>query len=234
MSGKSERSELTQAFHAAFPNTLPVLAGFIVLGTAYGVLMQSKGYGLPWPVLMSAIAFCGSMQFVAITLLTTVFNPVQAFFMSFMVNARHLFYGISMLNKYKGLGKIRAFLIYVLCDETFSIASSVEPPEGVNRKYFYFAISLLNYLYWIISTFLGSVLGNFITFNTTGLDFVLTALFVVLFLEQWKNKSNRISAVIGIIGTVISLRIFGSDNLIIPAMIIIFIILMTGRKKLCS
>ncbi len=233
MSNHTVRSEFQYAFYAAFPKTLPVLTGFLVLGTAYGVLMQTKGYGLPWSVLMSAIAFCGSMQFVAITFLTAAFNPIQAFLMSLMVNARHLFYGISMLNKYKGLGKLRAVLIYFLCDETFSISSSVEPPEGVKRKYFYFTISLLNYLYWILGTFLGSVLGNFITFNTTGLDFVLTALFVVLFLEQWKNKANRISAIIGIISTIISLIIFGRDNLIIPAMFIILITLMLGRKKIC-
>lgn len=229
-----KNTEFRKTFQSAFPNTIPVLTGFLVLGMAYGVLMQTKGYGVLWSVLMSAIAFCGSMQFVAITLLTTVFNPVQAFLLSIMVNARHLFYGISMLHKYKGLGKIRFFLIYVLCDETFSISSSVEPPEGVNRKYFYFTISLLDYLYWIIGTFLGGVLGNLITFNTTGLDFVLTALFVVLFLEQWKNKDNRIPAVIGVVGTVIGLTLFGKSNLVIPSMIIILLTLMAGRKKLCN
>ena len=219
-----------KAFKAAFPHTVPVLTGFLVLGMAYGVLMQTKGYGVLWAVLMSAIAFCGSMQFVAITLLTTAFNPIQAFLLSIMVNARHLFYGISMLDKYKGLGKIRGFLIYVLCDETFSITSSVNPPEGIERKYFYFSISLLDYLYWVIGTFLGSVLGNLITFNTKGLDFVLTALFVVLFLEQMKNKENRVYGVIGIVSTVVSLYIFGAGNLVIPAMLIILCILVIGNK----
>lgn len=226
--------EFKKAFILAFPNTIPVLTGFLFLGMAYGVLMQTKGYGVIWAVLMSAIAFCGSMQFVAITLLTVAFNPIQAFLMSFMVNARHLFYGISMLEKYKGLGKLRGFLIYVLCDETFSISSSVEVPEGVNRKYFYFTISLLDYLYWIFGTFLGGMLGNFITFNTTGLDFVLTALFVVLFLEQWKTKENRLAAVIGILGTVMSLFFFGKNNLVIPAMVIILLVLTLGRKKICT
>lgn len=234
MQNQINRIEFKKAFKAAFPNTIPVLTGFLVLGIAYGVLMQTKGYGVLWSVLMSAIAFCGSMQFVAITLLTTVFNPVQAFLLSIMVNARHLFYGISMLHKYKGLGKIRFFLIYVLCDETFSISSSVEIPEGINRKYFYFTISLLDYLYWITGTFLGGILGNFIRFNTTGLDFVLTALFVVLFLEQWKSIENRLPGLIGIISTIAGLMIFGKGNLVIPSMIIIFLTLMLGRKKLCS
>lgn len=201
---------------------------------AYGVLMQTKGYGTMWAVLMSAIAFCGSMQFVAITLLTVAFNPLQAFLLSIMVNARHLFYGISMLEKYKGLGKVRAFLIFTLCDETFSISSSVTPPEDVDRKYFYLTISLMDYLYWVFGTFLGSVLGKLVTFNTKGLDFVLTALFVFLFLEQMKKSENRIFGLIGIVCTVIALVAFGASNLVIPAMILILLVLLvTGRKKIC-
>lgn len=226
--------EFKKAFVIAFPNSIPVLTGFLVLGIAYGVLMHAKGFGVFWTVLMSAIAFCGSMQFVAITLLTVAFNPLQAFLLSFMVNARHLFYGISMLDRYKGLGKARAFLIYVLCDETFSIISGVKIPEDVNKKYYYLCISFLNYIYWVIGGLLGGLVGNLITFNTKGLDFVLTALFVVLFLEQWKMKENRIPGIIGILCTILSLVLFGSGNLVIPAMIFIIIILLAGRKKLCS
>lgn len=225
---------LKKAFIAAFPVTVPVLTGFLVLGMAYGVLMQTKGYGTFWAVLMSAIAYCGSMQFVAITLLTTIFNPVQAFLLSLMVNARHLFYGISMLDKYKGLGKIRGFLIYTLCDETFSLSSSVEPKENISKKYFYFAISFLDYIYWIVGTFLGGVLGNFITFNTEGLDFVLTALFVVLFLEQMKDRKNWIIGGIGVIATVLCLWLFKADNLVIPSMVLILVVLLIRRKKLCN
>ena len=229
----TKNRSIQNAFSAAFPHTIPVLTGFLVLGMAYGVLMQTKGYGTLWAVLMSAVAFCGSMQFVAITLLTTAFDPLQAFLLSLMVNARHLFYGISMLEKYKGLGKVRAFLIYTLCDETFSISSSITPPEGVDRKYFYFAISLMDYLYWVIGTFLGSVLGGFIKFNTKGLDFVLTALFVVLFIEQVKKKDNRISGAIGIACAAVALVAFGASNLVIPSMILILIVLLvTGRKKI--
>lgn len=232
--GKKDYAEFKKAFLSAFPNTVPVLTGFMVLGIAYGVLMQTKGFGVVWSVLMSAIAFCGSMQFVAITLLTAAFNPVQAYILSFMVNARHLFYGISMLDKYRGLGGVRGFLIYVLCDETFSISSSVKPPDGINRKYFYFVISMLDYLYWVLGTFIGGVLGNLITFNTTGLDFVLTALFVVLFLEQWKNKANRAAGVVGVISTILCLMVFGADNLVIPSMILILFTVMLGRKKICG
>ena len=219
-----------KAFVAAFPHTIPVLTGFMVLGMAYGVLMQTKGYGAIWSVLMSAIAFCGSMQFVAITLLTVAFNPFQAFLLSLMVNARHLFYGISMLDRYKGLGKIRGFLIYTLCDETFSISSGVLPPEGIERKHFYVAISLLNYSYWVIGTLLGGLLGAFISFNTEGLDFVLTALFVVLFLEQLKVKQNQSIGFIGVASATIALVIFNADQMVIPAMLFILVALLVRRR----
>lgn len=230
----TRKHELTKALEEAFPNTIPVLTGFLVLGIAYGVLMQMNGFHVIWSVLMSAVAFCGSMQFVAITVLAAGFHPLQAFLLSLMVNARHIFYGISMLDKYKGLGKVRPFLIYVLCDETFSILSSVEPKAGVNRKYFYFWICFLDYMYWIGGTFIGGVLGSMITFNTEGLDFVLTALFVVLFLEQWKKKENRCAGIIGLVATVASLFLFGADNLVIPAMILIMGALLAGRRKLCN
>ena len=223
-----------QAFTAAFPHTIPVLTGFLVLGMAYGVLMQTKGYGAVWAVLMSMIAFCGSMQFVAITLLTAAFNPIQAFLLSITVNARHLFYGLSMLEKYKGLGKVRAVLIYTLCDETFSISSSVAPPENIDRKYFYLSISLLDYFYWVLGTFLGSVLGSFITFSTKGLDFVLTALFVVLFMEQMTSRENRISGIIGLACTGVGLFMFGVENLVIPSMLFILLVLLAGRKRICN
>lgn len=228
------KDNFKKSFKAAFPHTIPIFIGFLFLGMAYGILMQTKGYGVLWSVLMSAIAFCGSMQFVAITLLTTAFNPLQAFLMSLMINARHLFYGISMLKPYKGLGKLRYFLIYTLCDETFCLSSSIESPKDVDRKYFYFSISFLNYLYWVTGTFLGGLLGNFITFNTAGLDFILTALFVVLFLENYKKKENRIYCILGIISSLISLFIFGSDNFVIPAMIIVLSLLSFRREKVCT
>ena len=225
---------MKKAIKAAFPHTIPILTGFLCLGMAYGVLMKTKGYGPLWSVMMSAIAFCGSMQFVAITLLTTVFQPMQAFVLSIMVNARHIFYGISMLSKYRGLGKIRYFLIYVLCDETFSILHGVEVPEGIEEKEFYVAVSFFNYVYWILGTLLGGLLGNIITFNTKGLDFVLTALFVVLFLEQWKKKENRRIGIIGLMCSGISLLLFGAEQMVIPAMIFIVLGLTGGRKRLCS
>ncbi len=229
----NKHTEFSKTLRAAFPFTIPVLTGFLVLGLAYGVLMNTKGYGPLWAGLISAIAFCGSMQFVAITLLTTAFDPLQAFLLSIMVNARHIFYGLSLLEKYKGLGWRRFFCIYTLCDENFSVASSIEPPNHVSQGNFYFVVSMLNWSYWVIGSILGGIAGNFITFNTKGLDFALTALFVVLLIEQLSKKENRIPAVIGITATIASLLIFKAENLVIPAMVLILVTLVIGRKKIC-
>lgn len=230
----NRRAELKRAFRIAFPYTIPVLMGYLALGMAYGVLMQTKGYGPQWSVFMSILVFGGSIQYIAITLLTTAFDPLQALLLSIMVNARHLFYGLSMLDKYRGLGKLRPFLIFWLTDETYSICSGITPPADVNRKYFYGFISALDYSYWIIGTFLGGVLGNLITFNTTGMDFVLTALFVVLFVEQLTSKNKALSGLVGLGGTAAVLAIFGADNLVIISMVVILLILLIGRKKLCT
>lgn len=232
-----ERLEQTQtkraALRAAFPVTIPVLTGYLCLGMAFGVLMKTNGYGVGWAVLMSVMCFAGSMQFVTITLLTTAFDPIQAFLLAIMVNARHIFYGLSVLEKYKGLGKVRAFLIFAITDETFSLVSAVEPPEGVERRAFYFWISFLDYLYWITGSAIGALMGGWITFDTTGMDFALTALFVVLFMEQWKKKENRPAGAIGIVCAAVILALFGADNLVIPAMILILAVLLGGRKRLC-
>ena len=222
-----------RALRAAFPATIPVMTGYLCLGMAFGVLMKTNGYGPFWAGLMSLMCFAGSMQFVTITLLTTTFDPVQAFLLSVMVNARHIFYGLAVLDKYKGLGKVRAFLIFALTDESFSLVTTVEPPEGVERKDFYFWISFLNYLYWAGGSIVGGLVGSLITFDTTGMDFALTALFVVLFMEQVKKKENRPAGLIGVGCTVLALVLFGADNLVIPAMILILLILLGGRKKLC-
>ena len=230
----TEKPNQMTALKAAFPATIPVLTGYGCSGLAYGLLMAANGYGPLWSTLMSAIGFGGSMQYVAITLLVTAFDPLQAFLLALMVNARHIFYGISMLDKYKGLGKVRPFLIYVLSDETFSLASTLEPPEGVERKDFYFWISLLDYGYWVAATALGGLLGRFLTFDTTGLDFALTALFVVLFLEQWKKKENRPAGVVGVACAAVSLAVFGAERLVIPAMVLILAVLLGERKCLCT
>ena len=214
-----------------FPYTLPVLTGFLLLGMTYGVLMHTKGYSFLYSTLMSILAFCGSMQFVAITLLTTAFDPLSAFLLSLMVNARHIFYGIAMLERYKGMKKIKPFLIFTLCDETFSILSSIQVPNQLSSKRFYAYVSLLDYSYWILGTFLGGLLANFVTIKLIGLDFVLTALFVVLFMQQMKLKTNRIYGIMGVIITSTSLMFFGRNDFIIMSMLLILISLLFMEKR---
>ena len=221
-----------RALKAAFPYTLPILAGFAFLGLAYGILMHSKGFSFLWPMLMSMTIFAGSMEFVAADLLCSAFHPLYAFFLTLMVNARHLFYGISMLDKFKGTGLKKWYLIFGMCDESFSINQSVEPPEGVDRGSFYFFVTLFDYLYWVGGTLLGGLLGSVIPFSTEGLDFALTALFVVLFLGQLENAGSRIYGLIGTVCSLAVLLLVGADNMVIPSMIVILIVLLIGRKRI--
>lgn len=222
------------ALRAAFPATIPVLTGYLCIGMAYGLLMANAGYGVFWALLLSLLCYAGSMEFVAVSLLTAGFDPVQALLMALMINARHAFYGLSVLEKYRGTGWARPFLIFSLTDETFSLVSTLEPPDGVTRRDFYFWISLLDYLYWQVGSVLGALIGGLLPFDTTGLDFALTALFIVLFLEQWRKRENRPAALIGLGCTAVSLAVVGADRLVIPAMVLILAVLLGGRNKLCD
>lgn len=222
------------ALRAAFPATIPVLTGYLCIGMAYGLLMANAGYGVFWALLLSLLCYAGSMEFVAVSLLTAGFDPVQALLMALMINARHAFYGLSMLEKYRGTGWARPFLIFSLTDETFSLVSTLEPPDGVTRRDFYFWISLLDYLYWQVGSVLGALIGGLLPFDTAGLDFALTALFIVLFLEQWRKRENRPAALIGLGCTAVSLAVVGADRLVIPAMVLILAVLLGGRNKLCD
>ena len=231
--------EKVNALKAAFPHTIPIFTGFIFIGIAYGILMNSKGYGFGWSLLFSLVVFAGSSQYVAITFLTSVFNPVYALMMSLMINARHLFYGISVIEKFRDTGKLKPFLIFGLCDETFSVVCSAEPPEGVNKGWFMFFITFLNYIYWALGSTLGGLIGSMVSFNTKGLDFVLTALFVVIFIGQWKSQKDHKPAIIGVACTFICLIAFGPNNFIIPSMIAIIAALTvlkkdTEKKKLAE
>lgn len=225
-------NEKTKALKAAFPHTIPVFTGYIVLGIAYGILMNSKGYSFIWVALTSTFIYAGSMQFVSVSLLATGFNPLYACFMTLMVNARHLFYGISMLSKFKGIGKQKPYLIFGLTDETFSILCSTEPPEDINRGWFIFFITLLDQIYWISGSVIGSILGNIIDINTRGIDFVLTALFVVIFINQWKSTGNHFPVIIGVGCSIVCRFIFGSAHFIIPSMIAIILLVTIFQKNI--
>jgi len=226
------RKKLPAALKAAFPHTIPVLTGFLFLGMAFGILMSDKGYGLPWILLMSAAVFAGSLQFVGVALLTSAFNPLYALMMALVVNARHLFYGISMLEKYSGTGKLKPYLIFGLTDETFSLLCSVEPPEDVEKPLFMLAVTALHQSYWLAGGLLGGLIGPLLTFNTRGIDFVMTAFFVVIFINQWRGHKNHFPALTGLLAAVVSLLIFGAGNFIIPAMLLIIAVLSLLRKPL--
>ena len=229
-----QKRSFAAAVRAAFPHTIPVLTGYLAVGIAYGVLMAAKGYNFLWSGFISAFAFCGSMQYVAITLLTTAFDPIQAFVLSLMVNARHLFYALALLPKYRRLGKLRYFMIYTLADEQFSLSSSVEPPEDVDPTLVYFSMNLLTWCYWVVSSMLGGLVGGLITFDLTGIDFALTALFVVLFIEQVIPRENRAPGVAGLVCSLVGLALFGADSMVIPAMVLTMAVLLLGRRKLCA
>lgn len=221
-----------KALIEAFPHTIPVLTGYMFLGMAFGILMKVSGFGLLYTFLMSLIVFGGSMQFVAVGILTSPFAPLDTFLMALMVQARHLFYGIAMLEKYRDVGLKKLYLIFGLTDETFSINSSVEPPEDVDRGYFMFFVTLLDHLYWIGGSVIGSLLGNMIPFNTEGLDFVMTAMFVVIFINRWKQDTGHHCALIGLVSSAGCLAVFGADSFIIPAMVSILVLLTVFRRPI--
>lgn len=211
----------SKAFRAALPYTIPICIGFLFLGISYGFFMHSKGFSFLYPVLMSLFIFAGSMEFVTVNLLLTTFNPLSAFLLALMVNARHLFYGISMLDKYKNTGLKKPYLIYGMCDESFSINCTVTPPADVDKGWFMLFVTLLNQIYWVAGAALGSLLGSVISFDTTGIEFVMTALFVVMFINQWEETDNHRSALTGVFCSMVCLFLFGAQHFIIPAMALI-------------
>lgn len=201
------------------------MVGYLFLGAAYGILMNVNGYGVWWTLAVSVFVYAGSLQYLGVTMLASMVHPVTALFMSLMLNARHLFYGISMLGKYGEVKKGKAYLIFGLTDETFSVVCHEEPPKELNRDKVYFWITFLDQCYWVAGSVIGALAGSYITFDTTGLDFALTALFVVIFTDQWKQKEGHIPAVIGVAASVLCLVLLGADAFIIPAMLLIFAVL---------
>ncbi len=227
-----QKKVLADAFRAAFPHTIPIFAGFWFLGLTYGIYMNVSGFSFWYPMLMSLTVFAGSAEFVAVNMLLGAFNPLQALAMTLMINARHLFYGISMLDKYRGNGWKDVYLIFGMCDESFSINYTAEIPRGVDRGWFMFFVTLLNHFYWFSGAALGGIFGSLIHFNTEGLDFVMTAMFVVIFLEQWMKEKRHTSALAGIGVSLLCLLLTGPDKFIIPAMAAILGVLTLMRKPL--
>ena len=221
-----------RALRAAFPYTIPIFAGFWFLGLTYGIYMNVSGFSFLYPMLMSLTIFAGSVEFITVNLLLGAFNPLQALFLTLMVNARHLFYGLSMLDKFRGLGWKKVYLIFGMCDESFSINYTAQIPPDVDRGWFMFFVTLLNHFYWFSGSTLGGIFGGLIQFNTEGLDFVMTAMFTVIFLNQWEKDRQHYSALIGLAAPLACLVFFGSGSFLLPSMGCILILLLALRKPI--
>ncbi len=218
----------------AFISSLPVMAGYIVLGTGFGVLLQDKGYNWLWAALMSVTIFAGSMQYVAVDLLSGGATLIAAALMTVLVNIRHLFYGLTMLEKYSDTGWRKPYLIFALTDETFSLVCSPDLPGDVDRKNYYFFLSLMNQCYWITGSIIGAVAGAALSFNSAGIDFAMTALFVVIFVEQWEKTKQHLPAIIGVAVTVVCRLLFGTSSFLIPSMIGILAAMFLFKGKVDS
>lgn len=221
-----------RALSAAFPYTIPIFAGFWFLGLAYGIYMNVSGFSAWYPMFMSMLIFGSSLEFVAVTMLLSSFAPLQTLIMTLMIQARHLFYGLSMLDKFKGTGWKKPYLIFGMCDETFSINYTAKIPEDVDKGWFMFFVTLLNQIYWVSGATLGGILGSLLSFDREGLDFVMTAMFVVIFLEQWLKEKKHYTALIGVLCSAGCLLLFGAESFMIPTMACILCFLTVFRKPI--
>lgn len=224
-----------KALTKTFLDTVPVLTGYLFLGMGFGILLNEKGYGVPWAAAMALAMFAGSGQYLAVELLATHASLVTTAIATLLVNARHLFYGISLLDAYKDAGKKKAYMIFGLTDETYSLVTQTEPPEGMKRHTYCFLVTLFDHIYWIIGCCLGSLAGAFLPISFEGVEFVLTALFVTMFVEQWLSHKDHFPAISGVISTALCLLIFGKEIFLIPSMVLIAILLTAspkaGRRK---
>ena len=212
-----------KACKAAFPHTIPILAGFLFLGMAYGIYMNVSGFSFWYPMLMSLTIFGGSLEFLAVSMLLARFAPVQTLLLTLMIQARHIFYGISMLDRFRGLGRKKLYLIFGMCDESFSINYSAEIPADVDRGWFMFFVTLFNHVYWVSGATIGGLVGSLLQFDTTGLDFVMTAMFVVIFLEQWMKERQHYAALIGLVSAIVCRVAFGPEQFMLPTMLCMLI-----------
>ena len=225
-----EQKSYKRAFRAAFPYTVPVLTGYLFIGIAFGVMFQEKGYNFLWAALMSLLVYAGSGQYLAVNFFAPGVSFVQVIFMTFMVNVRHIFYGLSLLERFADMGKRRLYMIFSLTDETYSLYFVTRVPKGVDEKKFLLAIALLDQSYWIIGSVIGALAGSMIPFDATGIDFAMTALFLVIFVEQWMSSRQHLPALAGLGCGLLCLVVFGKDNFILPAMICIMVLLLSCRR----
>ena len=221
-----------KAARQAFIKSLPVMAGYIVIGIGFGIYLRNSGYGVAWALAMSIFIYAGSMQYVGVSLITGGASVISTALTTVMVNARHLFYSISMIDKYKGSGKYKPYMIFALTDETYSLVCDGKVPEEETAAFYRFMLSLFNHSYWVLGSLLGSLLGAVLPFSTVGIEFSMTALFVAAFTQQWLETRDHIPALTGLLGTLLCLILFGRDRFLIPAMLLITLVLtLLPRRK---
>lgn len=223
---------MKRAIKAAFPITIPVLLGYIPLGIAFGLLLEKEGYGSLWAVLSSLFIYSGTAQFVEVDFLASGTALLEVAVIIIVLNARLMFYGLSFLDRFNGMGKKKWYMVFALTDETYSILCAVKPPEDVDEKKFMFALAMMNQSYWVLGGIIGTVAGSFITIDTTGMDFIMTALFVVLCMDQWKAYACHEPVFTGFLCSVVALILFGPDGFMIPSMIAILGVLIARRKRI--
>lgn len=217
---------------AAFPLTVPVLMGYLAIGMAFGLMLQSIGYGPLWAFFMSLTIYAGSGQYLGVSLLAMGAGLPHIALMTFIINFRHLVYGLSLLEKFHGMGPRKLYMIFSLTDETYALLSSAQAPDGIEPHDFYFTIALLDHCYWIAGSVLGSVVGQLLGFDTTGVDFAMTALFIVIAVSQWRSYPKHLPALLGGVATIVCLLLVGADNMLLPALGIIVLVLVLARPKL--
>lgn len=221
---------MKKALKAAFPCTLPVMTGYLFVGFAFGILFKGTGQPGALSVLMSVAVYAGSMQFFAVKFMDGSFSILAIVLLTLLINSRHIFYGLPFIEKFKGMGRKKPYMVFSLTDETFSLLCSVKAPDGVDNLKFMFSIAILNQLYWVTGTALGSVAGSVLPFDTKGIDFAMTALFIVIAVEQWRASPTHIPTLAGIGATLAAMALFGRSNFILPAMVAMVAALMVLRR----
>lgn len=219
-----------RALRTVFLDTLPVMTGYLFLGIGFGILLNEAGYGIGWAFSMSLFIYAGSMQYLTVSLLSTQTALLSTALTTLLVNARHIFYGISLVDAYRDAGKEKPYMIFALTDETYSLVTGNQAPEGMSRHKYCFLVSLLDHIYWVTGSVVGSILGQVLPISFEGVEFVLTALFVTIFVEQWLSTKNHFPAVTGIAATVLCLLLFGSEVFLVPAMVLIAVLLTVSKK----
>ncbi len=223
---------LKKTLKCAFKASLPVFAGYIALGIGFGVLLESKGYNIIWAGLMALSMYSGSLQYAAVDFMSSGATLITTAVMTIFIQARHFFYGFSLLDKYKGMGLSKLYMIFGLTDETYSLVCTGEVPEGANPKKYFLFLTMLNQSYWILGCVTGAFLGAVLPFELKGVDFAMTALFIVIFVDQWRSQKNHIPAIVGVLSSLVCLLIFGPESFIVPSMAVITVVFALFRKKL--